>query len=139
MLSFIFPLFSVNFSLFIALIFTKACSVLKYCRCLLDAQSKLNRELKSWHLLIKRRLKKSLKAVRSKNILYWLILDTRHNIGSSEFRKIKWILTKEKVKERNATNVFKYWSAITLYLLTNFLPLLRISVTVGHRCYQKYH
>ena len=77
----------------------------------------------SWYPLINQKLKNKLQTTQNKCIRFCLNLDTRHHIGPNEFRNINWIPTKERVEQRIATSVFKYWNGNTpSYFNEIFVP-----------------
>ena len=44
-------------------------------------------------------------------------------MGAKEFKKINWLLTKQRVEKRIATKVFNYWKgASSLYVDELFVP-----------------
>ena len=55
-----------------------------------------------------KKLRKKIKFTQNKCILFCLKFNSRYHIGAKEFKDINWLLTKERVEQRVATNVFKY-------------------------------
>ena len=52
---------------------------------------------------------KEIQVTQSKCIRFCLKRNSRHHIGAKEFDEINWLPMKERVEQRIATSVFKYW------------------------------
>ena len=54
-------------------------------------------------------MKKKIQVTQNKCFHFWLRFNSREHIGAKEFKEINWLPSKEKVEQRSATKVFKYW------------------------------
>ena len=50
-----------------------------------------------------------MQATRNRYIRFSVKLNSRHRIEVKEIKEKNWLLTKERVEQRVATIVFKYW------------------------------
>ena len=62
----------------------------------------------SWYPLVSKKIRKKIQITQNECIRFCLKPNSRHHIGANEFKEINWLLTKEKVEQRIATNDFKY-------------------------------
>ena len=77
----------------------------------------------SWYPLLTQKLKNKIQTTQNKCIRFCLNLNPRQHIGINEFREINWLPTKNRVEQRIATNVFKYWMKTTpSYVNEIFIP-----------------
>ena len=77
----------------------------------------------SWYPLLTQKLKNKIQTTQNKCIRFCLSLNPRQHIGINEFREINWLPTKNRVEQRIATNVFKYWMKTTpSYVNELFIP-----------------
>ena len=67
----------------------------------------------SWYPLLTQKLKNKIQTTQNKCIRFYLNLNPRQHIGINEFREINWLPTKNRVEQRIATNIFKYWTRCT--------------------------
>ena len=61
-----------------------------------------------WYPLIRQNLRNKLQVTQSKCIRFCSKLNSKQHICAKEFKVIKWLPAKEKVKQRLATKVFNY-------------------------------
>ena len=71
-----------------------------------------------------------MQATRNRYIRFSLKLNSRHHIEVKEFKEKNWLLTKERVEQRVATIVFKYWKRTSpFYVNELFVPSRNIYKT----------
>ena len=77
--------------------------------------------------------KHKLQVTQNKCIRFSLKLNSRQHIGAEEFEKINWLPTKERVEQRAATKVFKYWKGTSpFYVNELFVPSRNAYGTRSH-------
>ena len=84
----------------------------------------------SWYPLVSKKIRKKMQATRNKYIRFSLKLNSQHRIEVKEFKEINWLLIKERVEQRVATIVFKYWKRTSpFYVNELFVPSRNIYKT----------
>ena len=75
-------------------------------------------------------MRNKLQVAQNKCFRLCLKVNSRQHIGAKEFKKINWLPTKERVEQRIATKVFKYWKSTSPLYVNKYPPEIRI--TLGH-------
>ena len=87
----------------------------------------------SWYSLINQKMRSKLQVAQNICIRFYLKLNSRQHIGYKEFKKINWLLAKERVKQRIAAKVFNYWKGTSpLYVNELFVPSRNTFNTRSH-------
>ena len=75
--------------------------------------------------LVSTKIRKKIQVTQNKFIRFYLKLNSRHHLGAKEFKEINWLQTKERVEQRVATNVFKYWKGTSPFYVNELFVLSR--------------
>ena len=70
----------------------------------------------SWYPLINQKMRNKLQVTQNKCICFYLKLNSRQHIGYKEFKKINWLPTKERVKQRIAAKAFNNWKLFIIVI-----------------------
>ena len=77
----------------------------------------------AWYPLLSKKLLKNVQISQSKCIRYCLKLDNRSHVGFDEFKKLNWLLTKERVFQCICVNIFKFFNDMSAeYISELFHP-----------------
>ena len=83
--------------------------------------------------MINQKMRNKLQVTQNKYIRFCLKLNSRQHIGATEFKKINWLPTKERVEQRIAAKVFNYWKGTSpLYVNEIFVPSRNTYNTRSH-------
>ena len=79
------------------------------------------------------KIRKKIQFTRNKCIRFCLKRNSRHHIGTKEFKEINWLQTKERTEQRVATKMFKYWKGTSpFYVNKVFVPSRNTYKTKSH-------
>ena len=96
-------------------------------------QSHFDYECVSWYPLVSKKIRKKIQVNQNKYILFCLKRNSRHQIRTREFEGINWLPKKERVEQRIATNVFKYWKRTSPFYANDLcVPSRNIYKTRSH-------
>ena len=81
-------------------------------------------------LLVSKKIRKKIQVTQNKFVCFCSKRNSRHHVGVKEFKEIYWLPTKERVDQRVATNIFKYWKGTSpFYVNEMFAPYRNIYKT----------
>ena len=67
----------------------------------------------AWYPLLNKRQSKRIQIAQNKCIRYCLNLNNKAHIGTNEFLKINWLLTKKRVEQCICINIFKFFNQMS--------------------------
>ena len=73
---------------------------------------------------VNQKIRKKIQDAKNKCIYFWLKLSSRQHISVKEFKEINWLSTKERVEQRAATEVFKYWKGTSPFYVNELFVLI---------------
>ena len=79
----------------------------------------------SWYPLISKKIRNKIQVTQNKCIRFCLKPNSGYHIEGKEFQEINWLPTKERVEQRVATNVFKYWNGTSPFYVNELFVFSR--------------